>query len=316
MPELAVCLLGGTGFVGRSIAAELVERGHLVKVLTRRRERNRDMLVLPTLTMSEGDVHELGFLCEQFRDVDVVINLIGILNASGKNTFQRVHVELARKVTEAMKQTGVRRLLHMSALHASKDGPSKYLRSNGEAEEILRQSSDSLNLEATIFRPSVIFGPHDSFINRFASLLRIAPGFLPLACPQARFQPVYVDDVAACFVQAISDHDTYGAEFNLCGPNTYTLYELVNYVAELIDARCRVVRLTDWQSRLQAAFMQWLPGKPFTLDNYNSMKIDSICDGGFPDVFEITPSSLEAVAPAYLQKRSQPLDLFRKLARR
>ncbi len=316
MANITVCLLGGTGFVGRSVAADLVERGHTVKVLTRHRERNRDMLVLPTLTMSEGDVNELGFLREQFQDADVVVNLIGILNSSGKNNFQRIHVELAAKVAEAMQQTGVRRLLHMSALHTSKDGPSKYLRSKGEAEEILRQSSLSHDFDLTIFRPSVIFGPLDSFINRFASLLRIAPGFLPLACPQARFQPVYVEDVAACFVRAIGDHDTYGQEYNLCGPKAYTLYELVNFVAELIDVRCRILGLSDWQSRLQAAFMQWVPGKPFTLDNYNSMKIDSTCDSGFPEVFEITPASLEAVVPTYLRKRSRQLDLFRRLARR
>ncbi len=316
MSILNICMLGGTGFVGRSIASKLAAQGHKVRVLTRRRERSRDMLVLPTLTLAEGDVSELGFLREHFQNIDVVINLIGILNPSGRNNFQRIHVDLVNKIIEAMQQTGVRRLLHMSALNASKEGPSKYLRTKAEAEDQLHQLSASDGFEVTTFRPSVIFGPGDSFINRFADLLRIAPKVLPLACPNARFQPVYVEDVAACFVKAIHHHDTFGKRYNLCGPQSYTLFELVTYIADLIHARCRIVQLSDWQSRLEAGVMQWLPGKPFTLDNYNSMKVDSVCDGQFPEVFDVTPQPLAAIAPAYLRKRPEHLDLFRRLARR
>ncbi len=316
MSVMKICMLGGTGFVGRSIASKLAAHGHEVRVLTRRHERNRDMLVLPTLTLAEGDVSELGFLREHFQNIDVVINLIGILNSSGKNNFQRIHVDLVNKLTEAMQQAGVRRLLHMSALNASKEAPSKYLRTKAEAEDQLHQVSVTADFAVTSFRPSVIFGPNDSFINRFAKLLRMAPKVLPLACPNARFQPVYVEDVAACFVNAIHHYDTFGQRYSLCGPKPYTLFELVTYIADLIDARCRIVRLSDWQSRLQAGVMQWLPGKPFTLDNYNSMKVDSVCDSKFPEVFDVTPQPLEAIAPAYLREPQDQLDLFRRLARR
>lgn len=316
MSVLNICMLGGSGFVGRSVASKLAAQGHNVRVLTRRRERNRDMLVLPTLTLAEGDVGELGFLREHFQNVDVVINLIGILNPSGKNNFQRVHVDLVNKIVEAMQQTGVRRLLHMSALNARKDGPSKYLRTKAEAEDQLHQLSAAGGLEVTSFRPSVIFGQRDSFINRFADLLRVAPKVLPLACPKARFQPVYVEDVAACFVQSIQHHDTFAQRYDLCGPRSYTLFELVTYIAGLIGARCHIVQLSDWQSRLQAGIMQWLPGKPFTLDNYNSMKVESVCDGQFPELFDITPQPLEAIVPAYLHKRREHLDQLRRLARR
>ena len=158
MSVLNICMLGGTGFVGRSVASELAAQGHKVRVLTRRRQRTRDMLVLPTLTLAEGDVNELGFLREQFQNVDVVINLIGILNPSGKSNFQRIHVDLVNKIVEAMQQTGVRRLLHMSALNASREGPSKYLRTKAEAEDQLQELSGSGDLEVTTFRPSVIFG--------------------------------------------------------------------------------------------------------------------------------------------------------------
>jgi NADH dehydrogenase len=309
-------MLGGTGFVGRSIASKLAAQSHKVRVLTRRRERNRAMLVLPTLTLVEGDVSELGFLREQFQNADVVINLIGILNPSGRNNFQRIHVDLVNNIIEAMQQTGVRRLLHMSALNASKEGPSKYLRTKAEAEDQIHQLSTADGFEVTSFRPSVIFGPGDSFINRFADLLRMAPKVFPLACPNARFQPIYVDDIAACFVKAIHHHDTFGQRYDLCGPQSYTLFELVTYIADLIHASCHIIQLSDWQSRLQAGAMQWLPGKPFTLDNYNSMKVDSVCDGQFPEVFDLTPQPLEAIVPAYLCKRPEHLDQFRRLARR
>ncbi len=316
MSVLNICMLGGTGFVGRSIASKLAAQGHNVRVLTRRRHRSRDMLVLPTLTLAEGDVGELGFLREHFQNIDVVINLIGILNPSGRNNFQRIHVDLVNKIIEAMQQTGVRRLLHMSALNASTEGPSKYLRTKAEAEDHVHESSTSAGFEVTTFRPSVIFGPNDSFINRFAGLLRIAPKVLPLACPKARFQPVYVEDVAACFVKALNHHDTFGQRYDLCGPQSYTLFELVSYIADLIQARCRIIQLSDWQSRLQAGVMQWLPGKPFTLDNYNSMKVDSVCDGQFPQVLDVIPQPLEAIVPAYLCERPEHLDDFRRLARR
>ncbi len=311
-----ICILGGTGFVGHSIAAKLAARGHKVRVLTRRRERHRDMLVLPSLTLAEGDVCELGFLREHFQNADVVINLVGILNSAGKNNFQRVHVDLVNNVIEAMQQTGVGRLLHMSALNASSEGPSKYLRSKAEAEDRLHELSAANGFAVTSFSPSVIFGPGDSFINRFAKLLRMAPKVLPLACPNARFQPVYVEDVAACFVEAMHHHDTFGHRYNLCGPRSYTLLELVTYIAELIDVRCRIVKLSDWQSRLQAAVMQWLPGKPFTLDNYHSMTVDSVCESDFPDVFDVTPQPLEAIVPAYLHEPERHFDAYRRLARR
>ncbi len=316
MSTLNICILGGSGFVGRSIAPKLVAQRHNVKVLTRRRERQRDMLVFPSLTLVEGDVNELGFLREQFQESDAVINLIGILNSSGKNSFQRIHVELANKVVEAMTQTGVPRLLHMSGLHAEKDGPSKYLRSKAEAEDFVHESAGSGSFQVTSFRPSVIFGPRDSFINRFAGLLQTMPLFLPLACPRARFQPVYVEDVAQCFVQAVKDHDTFGQRYNLCGPRAYSLLELVNYITHELGLKRRIIPLSDWQSRLQALAMQLVPGKPFTLDNYNSMRIDSVCDGGFPEVFEITPTPMEAVVPTYLKKRSEPLNKLRKFAGR
>jgi NADH dehydrogenase len=299
-----VCLLGGSGFVGRRIAGQLTDRGRPVRILTRHRERHRDLLVLPDAEVVEGDVHNPAFLRQQFEGCDVVINLVGILNEQGRSGsgFTRAHVELPEKIVQAARATCVRRLLHMSALNASPKGPSHYLRTKGLGEELVHRAHGP-DLAVTSFRPSVIFGPRDSFTNRFAGLLRLAPGVFPLACPNARFQPVYVEDVARAFVRALDDHRCFGNRYNLCGPKVYTLRELVEYIAGVTGKRVCVIGLNDTASLLQAAIMEFAPGKPFSLDNYRSLQVDSVCPQGFPGVFGLDPAGLEAVAPGYLAAR-------------
>jgi NADH dehydrogenase len=291
----SVCVLGGAGFVGGHLVARLVATGRSVKVITRRRERHRHLLVLPGVTLVEGDVHDPASLKRHFRGCDAVINLIGILNEKGHDGsgFRRAHVDLARHVAEACRDTGIKRLVHMSALNAdSGTGPSLYLRTKGEAESLVRtQSGDT---RVTVFRPSVIFGPGDSFLNRFAGLLRISP-VLPLACPNARFAPVYVGDVVERFVDCLEDTHSYGQRYDLCGPRVYTLKELVRYTARSIGVRRAIIGLPDWASRLQATVFEYVPGKPFSLDNYRSLKKDSVCaEGG------TCPTTLESIAPRYL----------------
>jgi uncharacterized protein YbjT (DUF2867 family) len=301
-----ICLLGGTGFVGRRLAARLSEAGHDVVILTRRRERHRGLLVLPTVRMVEGDVHDPEFLGRQFAGRDTVINLVGILNETGRrgSGFARAHVELPQKIVRACGAAGVARLLHMSALHASADAPSHYLRTKAQGEDAVHRAETG-DFHVTSFRPSVIFGPEDDFLNRFAALLRLTPGVFPLACPEARFQPVYVENVVGAFVESLDNHKTFGGSYNLCGPKTYTLREMVAYVARLLDKRVCIIGLNETLSYLQALSLEFVPGKPFSLDNYRSLQIDSVCDQGFPEVFGITPTSLEEIAPDYLGARSQ-----------
>ena len=298
-----ICLLGGTGFVGKRLAARLAEAGHDVVILTSHRERHRDFLVLSTVRLSQGDVHDAGFLRQQFEGRDTVINLVGILNEKGRSGkgFTRAHAELPEKIVEACRETGVQRLLHMSALHAARMAPSHYLRTKALGEEAVHRA-ESPDFHVTSFRPSVIFGPGDSFMNRFAGLLRLTPGVLPLACPHARFQPVYVEDVVHAFTQSLDNHKTFNNCYDLCGPKVYTLREIVEYVAKLINKRVCVVGLPDGVSYLQAAMLEFAPGKPFSLDNYRSLQVDSVCEKGFPEVFGITPTSLEEIVPAYLTK--------------
>lgn len=304
MAALRVCVLGGTGFVGRRIAARLAHGGNHIRVLTRASARHRELLVLPGLVLVDGDVHDGQFLREQFKGMDVVINLVGILNERGHAGagFQYVHVDLAEKVTSACREEGVRRLLHMSALGASAQAPSHYLRSRARGEDAAHAAAPDVRV--TSFRPSTIFGPRDTFLNRFAGLLRFAPGVFPLACPDARFQPVYVEDVADAFVASLDEYRTYGQRYDLCGPKVYRLCEIVEYVAGLQRRRVRVVRLNAQLSRMQAAVLEYVPGKPFSLDNYRSLSVDVVCNGNgtLRSVFGIEPTPLERVAPAYLKR--------------
>lgn len=294
-----LCVLGGTGFVGRQLLNQLTPGGHRIKVLTRRRERHRDLRVLPTVELLEADVHDLATLREAFRGCDAVINLVGILNEAGQG-FAAMHVELPRKIAQACKETGVRRVLQMSALHAdAANGSSHYLRTKGAGEDLMHAAAAD-GLQVTSFRPSVIFGPRDSFINRFAGLLRLAPYLFPLACPDSRFAPVYVGDVARAFIVALENGATIGNRYDLCGPRVYTLREIVELTARQFGLRRKIVGLNDGLSRLQARLFEFVPDRPFTLDNYRSLQVDSVCrnDSGLLRL-GITPISLEAILPRY-----------------
>ena len=210
-----------------------------------------------------------------------------------------------------MRGVGVNRLLHMSALNAAAQAPSHYLRSKAVGEEVVRRSG----LRWTIFRPSVIFGPHDSFVNRFAALLRLMPGVFPLACPDARLQPVYIDDVVHAYARALTDERTVGHQYNLCGPEACTLREIVARIAGWTGRRVRIIGLNRTLSFAQALVMEFAPGKPFSLDNYRSLQLDSVCPGPFPAIFGLEPASLETIVPTYLNA-GRRFDRLRVNARR
>ena len=216
-----VVVLGGSGFVGRYLVPQLAAAGHRITVVTRRREEARHLILLPTVEVVEGDPFDAAALATRARDAACVVNLVGILNESGRETFDRVHVEGARNVVDGCRRAGVARLLHMSAINADPAGPSRYLRSKGEAEAIVADSG----LAWTIFRPSVLFGREDAFLNLFATLMRRLP-IIALAASNAKFQPIHVADVARCFVHALGDDATIRERYNLCGPKVYTLAEL------------------------------------------------------------------------------------------
>lgn len=285
--------------MGRHACHVLAAEGYRVRVATRDRERAKEQLILlPTVDVETVDVHDPRQLCRFVRGADAVINLVGVLHdGRGNASFQAAHVELARKTVAACREAGIARLLHMSALNADPRGPSRYLRTKGEAEAIVRKSG----LAVTLFRPSVIFGQGDAFLNLFARLLKLVPAVV-LASPGARFQPVFVEDVAAVLVKSLEHPESIGKSYDLCGPGVYTLRELVEFVGATTGHRRPIIGLNDTLSYWQAFAMEWLPGKLLTRDNYYSMKADSVCRCAFP--FGIEPAALEAVAPAYLAQRT------------
>jgi NADH dehydrogenase len=293
-----VCVIGGSGFVGRHVVQRLAADEVFVRVPTRRRERAKELILLPTVDVVNADVHDPRVLSRLIAPADAVVNLVGILHETGGETFERNHVELPRKIVAACREHGVKRLLHVSALKASLDAPSAYLRSKAEGESQIR-SAQATGLQTTVFRPSVVYGRGDHFLNLFATLARLLP-VLPLASPDARFQPIFVEDVARAITQSLKDPHAFGQTFNLCGPRVYALRELVAYVCRTLGLHRKIIGLPASLSMLQALALEHLPGKLMTRDNVYSMRVDNTCDAGFPEVFGFQPTPLEAVVPTYV----------------
>lgn len=294
-----VVLIGGSGFVGKAIANHLCEAGIEVRVPTRRRSRAAHLLVLPTAEVVEADVFDPATLDRLLDGADAVVNLVGVLHSRNGEPygpdFARAHVTLPTLVVEACRRNAVPRLIHISALGAAADGPSQYQRSKAAGEAAILAYHEPA---WTILRPSVIFGRDDSFLNLFAKLARLFP-VLPLAGAGARFQPVYVDDVARVVAHCLSHPDTAGQIHELAGPQVYTLQELVSYVCTLIGKRRLIIPIPEAAAMLQARLMELAPQPLMSRDNVRSMRADNIASGAaMPFGFEPTP--LEAVAPGYI----------------
>jgi NADH dehydrogenase len=304
MKNNSVLVLGGAGFIGRHVVGRLVDQGRRVVVPARRRARARHLIMLPTVEVVEADIHDPAALEQLVRGQDAVINLVGILHGAAGTPygpqFLQAHVELPRKVVAACRQQAVLRLLHMSALGADPAGPSMYLRSKGDGEQIVRAAQ---GLAVTIFRPSVVFGAGDRFLNLFAALAAWVP-VLPVGGADVRFQPIWVEDVARAFVNALDTPATIGMAYELCGPRIYTLRELVSFAARASGHSRPVIGLPDGLARLQARAMRFVPGEPMlSLDNLDSMKTPSVASRqpyvAAPEL-GIHPAPLEPEAAMYL----------------
>lgn len=299
-----VLVIGGTGFLGTAIVRELARRpasaDFCFTLPTRRRDHAKHLLVLPTANVVDADVHDPETLARLMAGQDAVISLVGVLKGGegepyGKG-FARAHVELPRKIAAAARAAGVRRMLHVSALKAAADAPSGYLRSKAAGEVVLRDAG----LDLTIFRPSVIFGAGDSFLTLFAKLATIAPVF-PLAGANARFQPVWVEDVAAAVADSLQCAESIGASYDICGPKQYSLRELVSYAAAISGHPRAVFGLPEAVGWLQAWAMEFIPNGPMTRDNIRSMRVASVCDERCGLPFGRIATALEIVAPTYLR---------------
>jgi NADH dehydrogenase len=294
-------VLGASGFVGSSVCEKLVERSggadSRIRVATRHRTRARHLQLLPTVEIEVGDVHDDATLARMLRDTDAVINLVAILHGS-EAEFERVHVRLPQRLAAACRQAGVRRLVHVSALGVAVDAPSRYLRSKARGEAVLRAAG----LDLTVLRPSVIFGERDRFMNLFASLQSVFP-VMPLAGAAARFQPVWVEDVASAVARCLDTPATVGQTIECAGPRTYTLRELVELAGRWSGSRRPVLALPAFLGRLQALAMELLPGPTLmSRDNIDSMRVANVASGRLPglDSLGIETTPLESVAPRYL----------------
>lgn len=307
---MRIVLLGATGFVGQHLLPELSRRGHECLVLCRQPIRCGVLRLIPGVELRAVAGLDIQSLASALEGADACINLVGILNERGRNGagFQAVHTGTAESLVEACRLTGVRRVVQVSALNAGK-GESHYLRSKGQAEERLRQSA---SIDATILQPSVIFGVGDSFFNRFAALLRLSP-LLPLACPDSRLQPVWVGDVVAAIAAVLENSAYIGRTLELAGPRAYTLKELVAWTARAIRKRRWIIGLPDAVSRLQGMVMDFVPGKPFSSDNYRSLQVDNVSRQNALPELGIAPVSIQSVVPDYLNgsPRQKRLDQWR-----
>lgn len=297
----SILVIGGSGFIGSHIVAQLAATGRRVIVPTRRPHRTRHLTVLPTVQLVEADVYDPQALDRLVQRADAVINLVGVLHSSSGTpwgpAFEHAHVELPRRLVAACQRKGITRFLHMSALGADEHGPSMYQRSKAAGEKIMSSATD---LEVTTFRPSVVFGPEDKFLNMFAQLQAVLP-VLALGGVQTKFQPVFVGDVAQAFVQALENIDTIGQIYELVGPTVYSMKELLHLAGVYSGHPRPVIELPAALARIQAFLLEHVPGGPImSRDNLDSMKVDNVATGRHftPPAWQPTP--LEAVAPRYL----------------
>ncbi|MBX9609823.1 MAG: complex I NDUFA9 subunit family protein [Gammaproteobacteria bacterium] len=324
MKSLDIALLGGSGFVGTALANRLVAAGHRVRVLTRDREHARSAWMLPSARVLTVNAFDGDGLAQALVGCDAVVNLVGILNErrdDGRD-FHHVHVELPERLIQACRASDVRHCVHLGALAASPDAPSRYLRSKGEAEQRL-QAAVGRRFAVDVLRPSVIFGPHDDFLNRFARMLRAVPGPLPFVLPLAgaggRLQPVYLGDVVSAGVRLLEAGGDGFARYDLGGPQVLTIEEVVRYVARLIERRVLIVPLAGPPAALLAWLLEFAPGKPMTRDNLRSLGVPSVCAGeNHLLTLGIHPTPLDAVVPGWLAGRQQRAryDGMRRTARR
>jgi NADH dehydrogenase len=311
-----ILILGGTGFVGTHLCEKLTQLPCRITVATRRRETARHLQMLPMLDIVETNVLNSASLATLMDGHDAVVNLIAILHGD-EASFEKTHVQLPLELTRACQSVGQRRLIHVSSLGASLDAPSMYQRSKARGEAVLQ----SAGLDLSMIRPSVVFGAGDKFLNVFAKLQKVFP-VIPLAGSQARFQPVWVEDLASAIVRCLEGEyaqASIGKIYEACGPDIFTLKELVQKAGQysgINDGKGRpVFGLPDALGQLQAAMMELAPGEPLmSRDNLAAMKVDNISSGQMPGLqaLGIEPAALDAIAPSYLGQQGLRSGLMAK----
>lgn len=293
-----ITILGGSGFIGTSLVAKLDQAGYQVKVLTRRREQAKHLILLPHVQVVECNLYEQNQLKTQLQGSDAVINLVGILHPAGKYGFEQVHHQLPRRVAQLCEELGIARLIHMSALQASANAPSEYLRSKAAGEAVVMERNKRLKI--TIFRPSVVFGGADQFINLFATLVKYLP-VMVLAMPKAKFQPIWVEDVTSAIFNALENTTTFGKVYELGGPEVLSLRDIIEQVMCVLHLHRPIIGLNQTLSMVQAWLMEFAPNPLMTRDNVKSMLVDNVAAQSIAPELGVSPTRMATVIQTYLQ---------------
>jgi len=298
-----VTVFGGTGFIGRNIVRELARRGAVVTAGCRDVEHGKflkPMGGVGQVTPVKADVTNAGQVAKAVEGADMVVSLVGILYQSGSNTFDSVQAVAPGIIARAAADAGAGHLVHVSALGADEGSKSSYARSKALGEAAVREAF----ADATILRPSVVFGPDDDFFNKFAGLAAFSPALPLIGGGATRFQPVYVHDVAAAAMAALDNGDAKGKLYELGGPTVYTFRELMELMMAHTKRQRALVNLPFWAANLKALFLEQLPKPLLTRDQVELLKSDNVVsDGalGLQDLgLESTPC--EAILPTYLDR--------------
>jgi len=300
-----VTVFGGSGFLGRHAVWALAQAGYRVRVAVRRPELAgfmRSYGLVGQIHPIQANIRDDASVRQSIVGADAVVNLIGILAPSGKQTFQAVQSEGAARVARIAAENGITRFVHVSAIGADRNSNSRYARSKAEGEDAVLQAIPS----AVILRPSIVFGPEDDFFNRFAEIARLSPVMPLIGGGKTRFQPVYVGDVAQAIVAGLEGRANPGAIYELGGPHVYTFRELLDKIGEYTKRSRPYVPLPFWMATIQAAFLQWLPNPPLTVDQLRLLRKDNVVsqqaqdEGLTLEALGIKPNSVEIVVPDYL----------------
>ena len=298
-------IFGGSGFIASEIVYKLSKSFKEIRLLTRNTQACNHLKVIKNIQIHLYEPSNVSSYSMHVNESDIVINTVGILNESRKQSFEDIHFDFVRKIINKSKESSVKKFIQLSALNADESGLSKYLQSKGKADKYI-SSMSSTSFKTVIFRPSIVFGEKDSFFNRFKNLLKLLPVF-PLACPNSMFSPIYVKDLTG-FIKEASLTDKYDNTIqNVTGPKDYKFIELINFILSTMKIKRLIIPLNYSLSKLQAFAFTYLPGNIFTLDNFKSLQVDNISTGGLKGT-----SSIEEFVPPYLDKKTTKLDTYRK----
>ena len=284
-----IAIFGASGFLGSSIVLALNQSNCRLKLFSRNKEKIKYWTVNPDIQIFDFDLDNLTQVKKDLKNTDAVINLLGILHQSKKDSFDKIHHLWPTRLANTMKDLGIKRLMHLSALGTSFKAPSLYLKSKAHGETALLKHKD-LNL--TILRPSIIFGARDNFINMFKALVKWLP-VIVLLSPQSKFQPIYIEDVSKALIKSLWDKKTYGKVYELGGPDVYSLKEIIKLIINSEKLHRLIIPLNKPLSYMFALSMEMFPIKILTRDNWRSMQVDNVVDIQYAITYRYSQEHLE-----------------------